>query len=64
MKKLLVLLSLTLLFANIISAQTTTVWIVRHAEKDKSNPQDTNPNLSDEGRVRAGFSNLPKKGKI
>ena len=54
MKKLLVLLSLTLLFVNIISAQTTTVWIVRHAEKDKSNPQDTNPNLSDEGRVRAG----------
>jgi phosphohistidine phosphatase SixA len=54
MKKLFVLLSLTLLFANIISAQTTNVWIVRHAEKDKSNPQDTNPSLSDEGRVRAG----------
>ncbi len=54
MKKLFVLLALTLLFANIVSAQTTTVWIVRHAEKDKSNPQDTNPNLSDEGRIRAG----------
>ncbi|WP_316829075.1 phosphoglycerate mutase family protein [Pedobacter miscanthi] len=52
MKKLFVLLSLTLLFANIISAQTTTVWIVRHAEKDRSNPQDTNPNLSDEGKIR------------
>jgi phosphohistidine phosphatase SixA len=54
MKKLFVLLALTLLFANIVSAQTTTVWIVRHAEKDKSNPQDNNPNLSDEGRIRAG----------
>lgn len=54
MKKLFVLLALTLLFTNIVSAQTTSVWIVRHAEKDKSNPQDTNPNLSDEGRIRAG----------
>lgn len=54
MKKLFVFLSLSLLFINAISAQTTDVWIVRHAEKDKSNPQDTNPNLSDEGRIRAG----------
>ncbi|SFA49318.1 Histidine phosphatase superfamily (branch 1) [Pedobacter suwonensis] len=54
MKKLFVLLALTLLFINIVSAQTTTVWVVRHAEKDKSNPQDNNPGLSDEGRIRAG----------
>jgi len=54
MKKLFVLLALTLLFINIVSAQTTTVWVVRHAEKDKSNPQDNNPSLSDEGRIRAG----------
>jgi len=54
MKKLFVLLSLMLLFANVVSAQTTTVWIVRHAEKDKSNPQDTDPSLSEEGKIRAG----------
>lgn len=54
MKKLFVLLALTLLFINIVSAQTTTVWVVRHAEKDKSNPQDNNPSLSEEGRIRAG----------
>ncbi|GAA4211743.1 phosphoglycerate mutase family protein [Pedobacter jeongneungensis] len=52
MKKLIVFLSLSLFFINVISAQTTTVWIVRHAEKDKSNPQDTDPNLSDEGKIR------------
>ena len=52
MKKLLVFLSLSLLFINVISAQTTTVWIVRHAEKDKSNPQDNDPSLSDEGKIR------------
>ncbi|WP_412466811.1 phosphoglycerate mutase family protein [Pedobacter sp. KLB.chiD] len=54
MKKLFVLLALILLLANIASAQTTTVWIIRHAEKEKSNPQDTNPSLSDEGKIRAG----------
>lgn len=54
MKKLFVFLSFTLLFVHVLSAQTTNVWVVRHAEKDKSNPQDTNPNLSDEGRIRAG----------
>lgn len=65
MKKLFVLLLLTLLLANIISAQTTTVWIVRHAEKDKSNPQDTNPSLSDEGKIRtADLAKYLKKVKF
>jgi phosphohistidine phosphatase SixA len=53
MKKVLLLIAVLFLFQS-VKAQTTNVWIVRHAEKDKSNPQDTNPNLSDEGRVRAG----------
>lgn len=34
-------------------AQTTTIWIVRHAEKDKTNPKDPNPDLSEEGKKRA-----------
>jgi len=54
MKKLLLLFSLTLLFTQISFAQTTDIWVVRHAEKDKTNPEDKNPNLSDEGRIRAG----------
>ncbi|MDQ0636662.1 broad specificity phosphatase PhoE [Pedobacter sp. W3I1] len=53
MKKVLLLIAVLFLFQS-VKAQTTNVWIVRHAEKDKSNPQDTNPDLSDEGRVRAG----------
>jgi broad specificity phosphatase PhoE len=65
MKKLFVFLSLTFLFANIISAQTTTVWIVRHAEKDKSTPQDTDPSLSDEGKIRvADLAKYLKKVKF
>jgi len=54
MKKLLLFLSLTFVFTSVIFAQTTEVWIVRHAEKDQSNPEDKDPNLSDEGRIRAG----------
>ena len=54
MKKLILFLSLSLLFSAAVLAQTTNVWIVRHAEKDKSNPQDNDPVLTDEGRIRAG----------
>lgn len=31
----------------------TTVYVVRHAEKDLANPSDQNPDLNDEGRARA-----------
>ena len=54
MKRLFLFLPLLLMLSTTVLAQTTDVWIVRHAEKDKSNPQDTNPSLSDEGRIRAG----------
>ena len=54
MKRLIFFFSLIFIASTSVLAQTTDVWIVRHAEKDKSNPQDTNPNLSDEGRIRAG----------
>ncbi|WP_231425615.1 phosphoglycerate mutase family protein [Pedobacter sp. Leaf250] len=54
MKRLILLFSLSFLFSTAILAQTTEVWVVRHAEKDKSNPEDKDPNLSDEGRIRAG----------
>jgi len=54
MKRLFLFLPLLFILSTSVLAQTTDVWIVRHAEKDKSNPQDTNPSLSDEGRIRAG----------
>nr|WP_199157704.1 phosphoglycerate mutase family protein [Pedobacter sp. ASV2] len=65
MKKILLLLSLTFIFSQFAFAQTTEIWIVRHAEKDKTNPADKNPNLSDEGKIRAGdLSRFLKKEKF
>jgi phosphohistidine phosphatase SixA len=54
MKKIILFCSLSLLFSIATFAQTTEIWIVRHAEKDKTNPEDKDPNLSDEGKIRAG----------
>lgn len=54
MKKLLIFLAATFLFFQVGKAQTTEIWIVRHAEKEKSDPQEKNPDLSEEGKVRAG----------
>lgn len=65
MKKLILLLSLSFMFANISLAQTTEVWVVRHAEKDKTNPNDKDPELSEEGRIRAGdLATFLKKTKL
>jgi len=54
MKRLILFFSLSFLISTIAFAQNTEVWVVRHAEKDKTNPEDKDPNLSDEGRIRAG----------
>ena len=54
MKRLIFFFLLSLLLSTAVLAQNTEVWVVRHAEKDKSNPEDKDPNLSDEGRIRAG----------
>ncbi len=35
------------------AAAATTVYVVRHAEKDISNPHDQDPDLNDEGKARA-----------
>lgn len=53
MKKLLLFLSVIFLFFQSVNAQNTEIWVVRHAEKDRSNPQDKDPELSDAGRTRA-----------
>lgn len=54
MKNLILFLAFSFLVSTGVMAQTTQVYIVRHAEKDKSNPQENDPSLSDEGRIRAG----------
>ena len=38
---------------NEVNAQPTTVYLVRHAEKDISNPSDQDPGLTKEGEARA-----------
>lgn len=53
MKKIFLLISVLFLFFQSVKAQTTEIWVVRHAEKDKSNPQEKNPDLSEEGKIRA-----------
>jgi len=54
MKKLILALVLVLGLQQIGFAQKTLkVWIVRHAEKDTSDPKDKDPDLSDAGAQRA-----------
>ncbi|MES2417657.1 MAG: phosphoglycerate mutase family protein [Bacteroidota bacterium] len=38
---------------NIQAQKTTTIWVVRHAEKDTTNLKDQDPDLSPEGKERA-----------
>ncbi|NTE05309.1 histidine phosphatase family protein [Agrobacterium tumefaciens] len=65
MKKLILFFFLSLIFSKATFAQTTEVWVVRHAEKDKTNLEDKDPNLSDEGRIRAGdLATFLKKTKF
>lgn len=53
MKKLLFTFVL-LLSCLFLQAQTTQVYIIRHAEKDLSDKGNSNPNLSETGKQRAG----------
>jgi len=53
MKNLILLLFISL-SSVALRAQTTDIWIVRHAEKEKANPEEKDPDLSVEGEERAG----------
>lgn len=54
MKKLLFLLLMAVGLQQTLYAQKTLkVWIVRHAEKDVSDPKDRDPDLSSQGAERA-----------
>jgi bisphosphoglycerate-dependent phosphoglycerate mutase len=54
MNKLIFFFSLLLFSFSFANAQNTEIWIVRHAEKDITDENKKDPNLSDEGRIRAG----------
>ncbi len=64
MKKLLFLLLLSFAVQQTLYAQKTLkVWIVRHAEKDTSNPKDNDPTLSAAGAERAEALKKELKGQ-
>ena len=52
MKRLLLLVFLLGAFST-VEAQETTYYLIRHAEKDRSNPNEKDPHLTAEGRQRA-----------
>lgn len=52
MKRLLLLVFLFGAFLT-VEAQETTYYLIRHAEKDRSNPNEKNPHLTPEGKKRA-----------
>lgn len=53
MKKVILAIGLVLFAQAYSFAQTTTVYVVRHAEKDLSNPSSTDPALSGDGLQRS-----------
>lgn len=54
MRNYIILLFLALSFSSCKVEETeTTYYLIRHAEKDRSNPNDKNPSLTEEGLARA-----------
>ena len=53
MKKLAVLLLLLFYSVNSFAQEITTYYLVRHAEKDRSDKTNSNPELTDQGNQRA-----------
>jgi 2,3-bisphosphoglycerate-dependent phosphoglycerate mutase len=64
MKKFLVLALLILVGQEVVQAQKVTkIWVVRHAEKDLSDPKDRDPELSNDGKQRAEELKKALKGE-
>ncbi|RZK50614.1 MAG: histidine phosphatase family protein [Pedobacter sp.] len=64
MKRKLLLMLLVLVFtAPVFAQKATTIWIVRHAEKDGTNPKAADPDLSEEGKMRAMALQKELKGE-
>lgn len=49
----LLLITMTTLLAQESEPKTTTYFLIRHAEKDRTNPADKNPDLNERGEQRA-----------
>lgn len=60
-----IFLFIFILSSAIPASRETIIYIVRHAEKDTSDPKNNNPELSGEGKVRAmALKKFLKKEKI
>ena len=53
MKKFLLIIFVFTLFIACTSDKTTTYYLIRHAEKDRTNTTNKNPNLNSNGVIRA-----------
>jgi|TARA_B110000858_G_scaffold117206_1_gene133796 broad specificity phosphatase PhoE len=53
MKKFLLIIFVFTLFIACTSDKTTTYYLIRHAEKDRTNTTNKNPNLNSDGVIRA-----------
>ena len=53
MKKFLLIIFVFTLFIACTSDKTTTYYLIRHAEKDRTNNTNKNPNLNSDGLLRA-----------
>ena len=53
MKKFLLTVFVFVLFSACTSDKTTTYYLIRHAEKDRTNNTNKNPNLNSDGLLRA-----------
>ena len=64
MKKIILFAIIFCAFINSQQAQTTTYYLIRHAEKDRTDATNQNPNLNEDGLKRADkwatyFKNIP-----
>ncbi|MCJ0741756.1 histidine phosphatase family protein [Pedobacter montanisoli] len=64
MRKLILFLFLSVILSlNLKAQKSVKIWIVRHAEKDISNVADKDPDLSEQGKIRAETLMKELKGK-
>jgi broad specificity phosphatase PhoE len=59
MKKIILLFTVVLCTINLMAQEnsTTTYFLIRHAEKDRTNAENKNPNLTQKGKDRAQYWN-------